>query len=110
LRWDAGYCGGGGAIALALAVPLGRLFDVPIVLVAAIGAGTTVWACALAVLARRPDWTRSVVVVGAANAVAAAGVAILAGVAPATAPRLLLAAVSAEVAAFAVVQLRLLRR
>jgi hypothetical protein len=76
LLLDSAYCAAAGILALALAAPFGRLFHVPTALPAAIGAATIVWAGALAYLA------------------------------PGTGARLLLAAVAAEVAAFAAVQSR----
>ena len=109
LRLDAVYCTGAGVLAVGLAAPLGHLFHVPRGLVAGIGAATLVWALLVGVLARREEWRSPLRLVGAANVVAAAGVVALAAVAPAAAARLLLAAVAVEVAAFAAVQLRLLR-
>jgi len=110
LRLDAFYCAGAGLIALAASVPLAGLFDVPTAAVAGVGAGTVAWAWVLAGLARRRDWRQPLAAVTAANVGAAAVVAALAAVAPALAARLLLAAVAVEVAAFAAIQLRTLRR
>jgi hypothetical protein len=112
-RWlllDAVYCGGAGLLALALALPLGHLFHIPFSIVAAAGIATIAWSLILLRLARRPTWREPLRVVAAANAAASVGVAVLVVFAPAVAPRLLLAAVSLEVAAFAVVQARMLRR
>jgi hypothetical protein len=109
LRYDAVYCGGAGLVAVLLAVPLSRLFHVPAALIVALGAATAVWAWLLARIGQRDDWRRQVRFVGTANAFASAGVVALAVVAPGTAARVLLGAVAAEVAAFAAVQLRLLR-
>jgi len=106
LLLDSAYCAGAGILALALAAPFGRLFHVPPAVPAAIGAATIVWAGALAVLARREGWRSTTAVVAAANATAALGVGALAYLAPGTPARLLLAAVAAEVAAFAAVQSR----
>jgi hypothetical protein len=109
LRLDAVYCAAAGLLALVLARPLGDLFDVPAVAVAALGVATLVWASLLALLARRDEWRAPVVVVGMANALVAAVVAASAVVAAATVARLLLVAVALEVGAFAAVQLRLLQ-
>lgn len=110
LRLDALYCGAAGVIALGACIPLARLFHVPTAAIAAAGAATVVWAWLLARLAQRREWRHPLAVVAAANAGAAATVAALAAVAPALAARLLLAAVCVEVATFAAVQLRTLRR
>ena len=109
LRLDAFYCASAGVLALALCVPLARLFEIPFVLVAGIGLATTLWAWVLARLARREHWREPLRLVAAANAAASAGVAVLAARAPAVAPRLLLIAVAVEVAVFAAVQFRVLR-
>jgi hypothetical protein len=106
LHVDAWYCGAAGAIAVALASPLGRFFHVPALLVAAVGAATLVWAVLLTRLARAEEWRRQVTAVGAANSLAAIGVLGLTAVAPTPEARLLLAAVALEVGAFALVQLR----
>ena len=109
LDLDAWYCGAVGAIAVALAPPLGRFFHVPALLVAAVGVATLVWAVLLTRLARAEEWRRHVTAVGAANSLAAIGVLGLAAVAPVREARLLLAAVAVEIGAFALVQLRLPR-
>jgi hypothetical protein len=109
LRLDALYCAGAGVVAVALCVPLARLFGVPFELVAAIGAAAVAWAWLLGRLAGRPEWRQPLQLVAAANALASAGVAVLAILVPGAAARLLLIAVAVEVAAFATVQLRLLR-
>jgi hypothetical protein len=109
LRLDAVYCGAVAILALALAAPFGRLFHVPWVVVAAVGAATFVWACLLAMLSRRPAWRQPTTIVCAANAAASVGVAALAVISPAAASQLLLGAVAVEVAAFAIVQIRVLR-
>jgi len=107
LLLDSAYCAAAGILALALAAPFGRLFHVPAAVPAAIGAATIVWAAALALLARREGWRSTTAVVAAANAAAALGVGALAYLAPGTGgARFLLAAVAAEVAAFAAVQSR----
>jgi hypothetical protein len=106
LHLDAWYCGAAGAIAVALASPLGRFVHVPALLVAAVGAATLVWAVLLTRLARAEEWRRQVTAVGAANSLAAIGVLGLTAVAPTPEARLLLAAVALEVGAFALVQLR----
>jgi hypothetical protein len=110
LRVDAAYCAGAGVVALALCPLLGRFFRVPPAAVAAIGSVTVFWSWLLLRLAGRPDWRQPLQLVAAANAAASAAVAVLGVLAPASAPRLLLIAVAVEVAAFAAVQVRLLRR
>jgi hypothetical protein len=110
LRLDALYCAAGGVLALSLCVPLARLFDVPFALVTGIGAATTFWAWLLLRFAKREHWRQPLRLVAAANAAASAGVAVLVALTPAAAPRLLLLAVAVEVAAFAAVQIRVLRR
>ena len=110
LRLDAVYCFAAGVIALVLSVPLGRLLDIPAGVPAAVGLATIVWALLLGRLAIRPDWRGAVARVAAANVVGAAAIGALAVVAPATAGRLLLAAVAVEVAAFAAGQIAVLRR
>jgi hypothetical protein len=110
LRLDAGYCAGAGVIALALCVPLGRLFHVAPLLAAALGAGALAWAALLARLAARHDWRRSTRLVAGANVAASLGVLGLAIAAPTMTARVLLLAVAAEVATFAIAQTRALRR
>jgi hypothetical protein len=110
LRLDAVYCGAAGVITLALCVPLARLLEIPVELTAGIGAATLCWAWFLIRLARGHDWRTPLRLVAAANTAASAGVAGLAALAPDVPARLLLIAVAAEVAAFAAVQLRTLRR
>jgi hypothetical protein len=110
LRLDAFYCAAAGVIALLLSGPLARLFGIPLAIVAGIGVATVVWAWLLLRLARSQNWQQPLRLVAAANAAASTGVGVLAALAPAAAARLLLAAVAAEVAAFATVQLRMLRR
>jgi hypothetical protein len=110
LRLDAFYCAAAGVIAVALSGPLARLFETPQLLVAAIGFATVFWAWLLLGLAGRRSWREPLRLVAAANAAASIGVMLLAALAPAAAARLLLIAVAAEVAAFALVQLRTLRR
>jgi hypothetical protein len=110
LRVDAVYCAGAGILALALCLPLARFYGVSPEAVAAIGLATVVWAWVLTRLAGRREWRGPLQLVAAANAAAFAAVAALAALVPTAAPRLLLVAVAVEVAAFAVVQLRLLRR
>jgi len=110
LRIDAFYCAAAGGLALALCVPLAHLFNIPLEAVVGVGAATILWALLLAHLARRRDWRQPLWLVAAANAFASAGLAVLAALAPEAAPRLLLAAVAVEVAGFAAVQVRMLRR
>jgi hypothetical protein len=110
LRLDAAYCAGAGLIALALAVPVGRLFHIPPWLAAVIGGATLVWAFLLTRLASRRDWRQSIRLVARANAAASLGLLALGIVAPTVAARLLLVAVAIEVGAFAAVQLRTLSR
>jgi hypothetical protein len=101
---------GSGVIVLALCVPLGRLFHVPPLAAATLGAGTLGWAVLLARLAARRDWRRSTRLVVVANVAGSLGLLALAVAAPTTVARLLLLAVAAEVAAFAVAQLRTFTR
>src|SRR6266540_3877610 len=110
LRLDAIYCTGAGLIALVLFAPLARVLETPRTVPLAAGAATLVWAAALLHLARRGAWRIPVATVAAANAGAALAIAVLAVFAPATAARLLLAAVAVEVAAFAAGQVAALRR
>jgi hypothetical protein len=110
LRFDAVYCLGAGAIAVALCVPLARLYDTPFWIPAAAGAATVAWALLLRTYAARPDWRRVVGAVASANVVAAAALAGLALVAPGLAGRILLVAVALEVAAFGAGQFLTLRR
>jgi hypothetical protein len=110
LRLDALYCAGAGLIVLALCIPLGRPFHVPTPLPAALGAGALAWALLLARLAARPNWRRATSLVAGANVAGSLGLLALAVAAPTTVARLLLLAVAAEVAAFAVVQLRTFTR
>jgi hypothetical protein len=109
LRLDALYCAAAGVLVLSLCVPLARLFDIPLALMAGIGVATTFWAWLLLRFAQREHWRRPLELVAAANAAASAGAAVLAARTPAAAPRLLLVAVAIEVAAFAAVQIRVLR-
>jgi hypothetical protein len=110
LRLDALYCAAAGAIVLALCVPLGRLFHIAPPLAAVLGAGTLGWAVLLARLAARHDWRRSTRFVAGANVAAAVGLLVLALAAPTMTARVLLLAVAAEVATFAVAQTHTLRR
>jgi hypothetical protein len=108
LRLDALYCAGAGAIVLALCVPLGRLFHVAPALAASLGAGALVWAVLIARLSGRHDWRLSTRLVAGANVAGSLGLLALAVTAPTALARLLLLAVAAEVATFAVAQLRTL--
>jgi hypothetical protein len=110
LRLDALYCAAAGVIAIALFAPLAELLHTPPAIPAVAGAATLVWATVVLGLARRPAWRPPVAAVAVANGLAAAGLAVLAVVSPALAGRLLLAAVAAEVGAFAVGQVVALRR
>lgn len=110
LRIDAFYCAAAGALAVSLCVPLARFFDVPVGVVGGSGVATIVWAWLLLRLAAGEHWREPLRLVGAANAAASAGLAVLAALSPAAGSRLLLVAVAIEVAAFAAVQLRTLRR
>ena len=110
LRLDAVYCAAAGLIAVAFVAPVAGLLQVPRAALALAGAAAVVWALVLVGLARSRAWRASVAVVAAANGLAAAGLAALAFVSPATAALVLLAAVAAEVAAFAVGQVVALRR
>ena len=109
LRLDAYYCGGAAAIAVGFSGPLSRLLHVERPVVAAPGAATAVWALVLARLARRDDVRPPLRLVAGANTAASVALAGLAVRAPIAAARLLLGAVAVEVAAFAAVELKLLR-
>jgi len=106
LRWDALYCALTGVFALGLSPPLASLFSVPAGLLTALGIATLVWACVLARLAVRRAAPRLVATVAAANLVATGALLALAWFAPGPAAKALLAAVAAEVAAIATLQLR----
>jgi hypothetical protein len=109
LQLDAVYCAAAGLLALGLAAPLGGLFGIPRALVTASGVVTILWAVALALLARREQWRSPLALVGGANALAASGIAVAAFVVAGTGARALLVAVAFEVAAFAAIQVGLLR-
>ena len=109
LRVDGAYCAVGGILALALSRPLSALVHAPAEVLVGVGLGAVTWAFVLTRLARRSAWRHPLRLVAAANAIASIGVATLAAVTPAMAGRLLFVAVAVEVAAFAVVQWRLLR-
>ena len=94
---------------MALAQPLARLFQVPADLATAVGAAAVVWGLALTRLATSVSWRAPLLLVGAANAAASATLIGLAIVAPGTMANLLLVAVALEVAAFASIQLLILR-
>lgn len=111
-RWlaaDALYCAGAGLMVLALARPLASLYGVPYGLALGLGGATVVWAAALAILRRANRWRSVLVVVAAANSGAAVALAMSAVLAIGFLGRGLLLAVALEVAAFAVMQVRLLR-
>jgi hypothetical protein len=82
LRLDAFYCAAAGVIALLLSGPLARLFDIPLAIVAGIGAAAVVWAWFLMRLARLQNWRQPLRLVAAANAAASMGVGVLAAFAP----------------------------
>jgi hypothetical protein len=109
LQLDAVYCAASGLLALALAAPIGRLFDVPVLVPAATGAATIAWA-GLLMLVARGDGRRWLAVVVVANAAAMAAIMIVATFAPTVAGRLLLVAVAIEVGAIGAFQLAALRR
>ena len=92
-----------------LSRPFASLFDVPVALVAGLGVGAVVWASVLLVLARRAGWRRPVALVAVANLLAAVCFAALAALAPGVAAQVLLAALAAEVLAFAGAQALALR-
>jgi hypothetical protein len=106
---DAVYCGAAGVLAVVLAAPLGKLFEIPTAVLWVAGVATVGWALLLAVLARREQWWSPLLLVGAANTLAAAAIAVSALVVAAPGARLLLVAVAVEVAGFAAVQFGLLR-
>jgi hypothetical protein len=110
LRFDAAYCAGAGAIAVALCVPLARLFHLPVAIPAAAGAATILWALVLLRLARGGARRGVVATVAGANVVAAGALVALAVAAPVLAGQLLLAAVAVEVAGFGTGQILALRR
>ena len=110
LRLDAAYCALAAVLVVVFAGPLAGLFAVSAWVVVAVAAGTAGWAAALWHAAGRAvvrPWLAGVLV---ANVVAAGAIAALAASRPRDAFALLLAAVSAEVAAFAVSQAVALRR
>jgi hypothetical protein len=107
--FDAAYCLGAGGIAVVAARPLASLFGVPAALVAVLGVGAVVWASLLLLLARRAGWRRPLALVALANMLAAICLAALAALAPGLAAQVLLAAVAAEVLAFAGAQAVALR-
>lgn len=112
-RWlaaDAAYCASAGLLVLLLARPLAGLFGVPYELTLALGGATLTWALALALLRRVPRWRGVLAVVAAANSGAAIALAAAAVLVIGLLGRGLLLAVALEVAAFAFVQIRLLRR
>jgi hypothetical protein len=110
LRLDAAYCALAAALVLAFAGPLAGLFAVPVWVVVAVAAGTAGWAGALWHAAGRAEVRPWLAGVLAANVAAAGVIAALAVSRPHDAFALLLAAVSVEVAAFAVSQAVALRR
>ena len=95
---------------MALAEPLARLFHVPAEVAVALGAAAVVWGLALARFATSARWHASLRLVATANAAASATLMGLAIVAPSMVANLVLAAVAVEVAAFASIQLRILRQ
>ena len=108
LRLDAAYCAAAGLIAVF--APLSELLAAPHALLVVGGAVAVAWALLLHRLARRTHWRTPLVVVAAANVLAAGAIAALAFATPQLAGQLLLAAVAIEVAAFAAGQLTALRR
>lgn len=104
------FCAAVGVVAIALAGPLGRLFDVTPWLVTAVGGGTVTWAVVLALLVRRDDLRPVVRVVAVANTIASLAIGALAALASELGAGLILACLAIAVAAFAIVQLGLLRR
>ena len=109
LQLDALYCVVAGVLTLTLAAPLGRLFHVAPELAAGAGAAAVVWGVLLARFATRLTWRVPLALVATANAAASAALVGLAIVAPGPAAHIVLAAVALEVAAFASIQLRILR-
>ncbi|HKP18342.1 MAG TPA: hypothetical protein VJT84_07670 [Gaiellaceae bacterium] len=112
-RWlsaDALYCFGAGALLISLSQPLGRLFHLPAWLLVGGGVATLAWASLVALLARRQDYRDPLRVVSTANVAATVGLSTAVAVAPISVyGKALLAAVAAEVAAFAWLQLATLR-
>jgi hypothetical protein len=110
LRLDAFYCAAAGLIALLLFERLAELLGTPRAVPIAAGTATLAWALVVRLLAANAAWRPRVTIVAVANVAAATAIAVLAVLAPATAARVLLAAVAVEVAAFAGGQIVALRR
>lgn len=109
LRLDALYCVAAGVLTLALTEPLGKLFHVTPELAAGAGAAAVVWGVLLARFATRLRWRAPLALVAIANAAASAALFVLAILAPGVTAHILLVAIALEVAAFASIQLRILR-
>jgi hypothetical protein len=110
-RWlavDAVYCAAAGLLVLLLARSLAALFGVRYELALGLGGATLGWAIVLAILRRANRWRSVLLVVAIANSGAAIGLAISAVLAIDVLGSGLLLAVALEVAAFAIVQFRLL--
>jgi hypothetical protein len=111
LRLDATYCAVAAALLVVFTGPVSERLAVPPAVIPVSAAGVGGWAFALHRIARRPRLRPWLVRVLAANAVAAALIAAFAGARPWDGGfTLLLVAVAAEVAAFAVSQAAALRR
>lgn len=108
LRLDAACCAAAGVLTVVVSRRLARLFDVPTGRAAAIGAVVVVWAGVLVVLARRDAWRGSLTFVALANVGATLGVLVLALLASDPAAKMLLVLVAIAVAAFALLQVRIL--
>jgi hypothetical protein len=111
LRLDSIYCAVAAVLLVVFADPVSERLATPPAVTVALAAGVGGWAFALHRIARRPRLRPWLVRVLAANVVAAALIATFAGVRPWDGVvTVLLIAVAAEVAAFAVSQAAALRR
>jgi len=110
LGLDAIYCVGAGTTAVLARRRLGSALGFDPALVAVAGAATVVWSGGVAAAARRQRWRQYVAAVAVANVVAATALGVGATTRPSRSGRALLSAVAVEVAGFAAVQTRSLRR
>ena len=110
LRADALYCAVAGMSAIGARRRLAEVLGVPRPAVAGAGAATLVWAGVVAALARAAHWRRATTTVAAANTVASAALGAGALAHDRRGARVLLGALSCEVAAFGVSQVAALRR
>jgi hypothetical protein len=110
LTADAAYCAVAALGVLVFARPLADALAVPIIDVTLAAFGTAAWAVSLRLVARRTVLRPWLVLVLAANVVAASAILALVAARPPDGFSLLLAAVAVEVAAFAASQAVALRR